>query len=1495
MADRKVSLQLVFDENLKRDTNLPTTERLAFDDLGDFIEERERIKRALERRNNTELKVDYSDFANHVFFDFAEEKLGIAVDRVLGQYPFNGSGEEKDAFELTGSGYENYLFEQWPREVAYAEFDGTSQFISGTDTDNKLFLGSSSLYVSAWANPAVTGENVVLSKIYKNNNLFPYSERYDNASFWSVQNIAISSSATTGPFSGTVADVLSEDGTAAALHRLNEVGSVGLGPPNPSGSYTISAYVKPINRTWCRIFFNGDVGTNSAYFNLVGDGTVGTEVGDVAGKSFVERVSDDWYRVSCNYISSGSVINFSFMVSEDDNVSTFDGLSQDSFAVWGLHCQEDVCDGLSYTYVPSSGSEVQIKNGYELIFSGAVDPHVKFSLYSGSSVASVSASYSPYLSAFNNVAAIYDANASEAWLYINDVFQTGSVASFGSIDFPAGRVSVASGSKCVNPFLSGAYDFYTGSLDEVRVAHTASSLWHQKNYSRPIDAEDYLKLHYKFNEGITGTGSVDNFVVDYSKSGLHGRYYDYVVDSSRVSGSIMLSDPGDPILYSFDDRVVAFTGTLALSASLYDLNNNNNIFNLIPEGVLLEDDLANGLLRSFSLAMARFFDDIKLYIDQFVNLRVSNYDGIDETPDIFLPFLKRYFGWKVSEHFDDAVPGSFLFGENVLASGSLETSLLEIRNQFWRRTLNNFPLLMKSKGTRKNVDYLLNVFGLTSDNIRVKEYGYLPGTSIQDERIAKQRVQHRLGIGTGSVGTLSSSFVTVGSGSLFSGSDVTNEYSIELMAQLPFASSSYSGSILSGGLWQLDSTDSPESPALTSSIRCFWVRDSFLSETGKIILEASSSVNALERLSSSNLSLFDGGFIHVAAGYDPSQVPFLSIRKLDGPVFALSEDFTGSAFSVAPSPNQSLFVGANTSSLVFDDRYDALGYFGEVRFWDRKLSGSEIDDHALNFQSVGTNDPFDEVDDVLRGHWALNEDITATAAGEVENIVDLSRNGRTATGKQFVASQSPYEKFLHDFNYLSPSVDLKWTENKIRIRNQTELDFFEQAVDTNEVSLEFNLVESLNEDIVKIFSTLESFNNLIGQPVFKYRDEYSDLEGMRREYFRRLSDQLNFTQFFNLFKWFDKKVSDAVKQVLPTRARFIGGEQVVESHLLERPKYKFQYPLFRTPQEVPEIEVDASAHMSGSDKMRYVEASEPFYGTSTSTSRDDALKLQAQNTSSVDVGVRPSTVALSGDGPKTMRVSYADGAERVDRGGHGFVRRKVSGDTTEDIESPDSAMNFKNAFAKRGWHKHQPQFYDASLDQEHYFGGARKALKVYIEGRSPAYSGDPQFTIAAGSSLELSQSLYTTSDIALSGSSIRLLRVVSRHPTYDANVSVKVSASGEFASADFDILFKDSLTPDWLNYSTISGSWVVSTKPDSLGYYDVSRGFYFFDLPEITIDPDNIHFLVQNKGAIDYTFKNLRLNYVEYLSDDAVKDLKEIDNQTLEFEAQKVDTLKNVE
>ena len=83
MKNKKIPFQLEFPENIKRKSNLPATDRLAFDDLGDFVEERERIKRLLETRTNADLKVDYSDFSNHVFFDEAESKLNIGISRIL--------------------------------------------------------------------------------------------------------------------------------------------------------------------------------------------------------------------------------------------------------------------------------------------------------------------------------------------------------------------------------------------------------------------------------------------------------------------------------------------------------------------------------------------------------------------------------------------------------------------------------------------------------------------------------------------------------------------------------------------------------------------------------------------------------------------------------------------------------------------------------------------------------------------------------------------------------------------------------------------------------------------------------------------------------------------------------------------------------------------------------------------------------------------------------------------------------------------------------------------------------------------------------------------------------------------------------------------------------------------------------------------------------------------------------------------------------------------
>lgn len=74
--------------------------------------------------------------------------------------------------------------------------------------------------------------------------------------------------------------------------------------------------------------------------------------------------------------------------------------------------------------------------------------------------------------------------------------------------------------------------------------------------------------------------------------------------------------------------------------------------------------------------MARYFDDLKLYVDQFENIKITNYEDVNEVPDLFLPYLTKYFGWKATEHFNDSNPLQFFFGENVLSSRKFRCSTL---------------------------------------------------------------------------------------------------------------------------------------------------------------------------------------------------------------------------------------------------------------------------------------------------------------------------------------------------------------------------------------------------------------------------------------------------------------------------------------------------------------------------------------------------------------------------------------------------------------------------------------------------------------------------------------------------------------------------------------------------------------------------------------------------------------------------------------------------
>jgi hypothetical protein len=1064
MAKRKTSFSLQFPENTKRDANLPSTSNIAFDDLGDFIEEREKVKRVLARKLNTDLKVDYSNFANHVFYDSAEQKFNIAKDRILRKYPYNSTAEEKESFFLTGSGYENYVFNtQWPKYVGTLKFitgstSSNNQYITASDYDSILNLGSASLYTSLCLKDVRVGGEFPLTSIFQ----------------------------------------------------------------------VVSASV-----------------------------------------------------------TDGKKFGYEFYLSATYNTAS---------ANW-------------------------------------INPVLHFKMYSGSQAVKLTSSYTPFTASANTIAAMYDRPTSIVYLYINEtVVRSGSVT-FGPMEFGNGPllVAIASASQYVSPStVSSSFNFYSGTIDEIRIFHTSSHLFHVKNFNRSVDSENYLKLKYSFNEGISGLNSVDSRVVDYSKNGIHGEIVNYSIApyTMRSSGALMDMENGDPILYSFHSGVVALTATMLQSASIYDDNNPNYIIYQLPEYVLREDDNQEGLLTSFALALARHFDDIKLYVDQFQNVRITNYENLDETPDIFLPYLKRYFGWKVTEHFNNSDPLEFYFGENVLASGSLSVPLSEIRNQFWRRILNNLPYLYATKGKRNNMDAFFNVLGLNKNNLSLKEYGYLPGGSLQNTRIHKEKVMPVLAI----TGTLSSSYVKIPSVI----TSATSSYTVESYLQLPSVSSSYSCSLTQGSVWQITDRDQA-----FGSFSLIWDRTSTQTDIGKFILTSSDG----QSFSSSDISIFNDNFIWVAAGLDSNTKPFIEVRSIDSDYINFSSSNVGAtsfsgvyAFPASPSPYD-LIIGASSGTF---QNYFTKGFFSQIRLWRRALSGSEIDSHVLHFENTGIVDP-NEFPSPLVGHWPLNEDLSASAGGGITKVLDYNGNHfLSGTGVGFISEVKPYKKFLLSYNYLSPGIDLRWTENKIRIRNSSFLKKSEIATDTNEVSLEFNYIDALNEDIMKIFSSFDILNNAIGNPINKYRDEYAELEGYRRSYFTRMGDGLNFNNFFNLFTWFDKKISDSIKQLLPTRVQFIGGEQVVESHILERPRYKYQYPVFRTPVDIPDIEIQKGTGFSGS-VMTHINRDQAIKGTYVETVLEKQKMINQLSSPK-----ESSIIVESNISPQFISTNYQD-SENVDR------------------------------------------------------------------------------------------------------------------------------------------------------------------------------------------------------------------------------------------------------
>jgi len=1042
-------------------------------------------------RSTQQLNIGWSEFENHTFFNSAQVKTNVAFEKIFNEFPFDGSKQEFENFFSGLTGYEKWVYDQFPKNLGYMFFSGAQE---------------------------------------------------------------------------------SEDG---------------------SGTYIT--------------------------------------VKDVAGSAFP----------TVSTLRTGETV-----INPADSSMTIE------FWMY-LPAQENSGSSIFSKVTGSQGFIVAVEPSANAI-TGSASGSV--SMYVASGALSTSASLTVAKGAWNHVAFTWDRSLGVQKIlgYLNQEFINSSSQGieFDTLTTQAANLYIGSGSQ-LSTTVTGVFNptsTFSGALDEVRIWHSVRSIDQLKlSAKKAIFAQDDLKLYYKLNEA---SGSNSLVVLDHSSNSVHGRLNNngFLLGVRNVAtGNIAGPSPmtyekiaDSPVLFPTQPDLIDLRTEILISASRYDLDNPNLITKLVPVHYFLEGQAEDGLSsqegdittilesgtdpRSVNLGgtqalllllytWAKFFDEMKLYVQAFSTLNAVDYNSIDTVPDQFLLTLARNQGIELPPLFDGSSIEQFLEGENIQSDISTNDLTLQgVRNQIWRRILINLQDVLRSKGTMHSVKSFIRSVGIDPDNnFRIREYGGPNKLPLNFTREKRNEVSTLIDFVSGGLVKTSGLYLTSARTepgyptpsstnddfSLLSGSFTFSGYwkmsnpltnSTQSLARLhefdgtsyrvPLNVTSISGSgkirlahdyqvtgddhtfeldgpdIYDGGLWFVSFGRRRNDDGLNSRVSSSYFLRAAKAVYGEIVESYSTASFVDDHTGGTGAQLFE------------SYIPDLA-ASADGMFFAV-----GSSSLAAANLTQEI-----DRTQVFD------GKSGHWKLWSKYINENEWKEHARNFRSVGVTNPATNFNFVttnsgswerLRFDFSTDQPVTASDGSGVIALTNFAQNTITASGSNFPTNRSVAVAERFYYSSPSPKFDQAATTEKVRVRSFQnfenvqdtpwaqvapvyEIVRSESPTDNTRFTVDFSVVDALDQDIITLFANLQSFDNSIGSPELAFSPDYPDLESLRDAYFNKLVDKMNLKLFFEFYKWFDTNIGTFIEQLIPRKTKFLGTNFVVESHMLERPKVEYLY------------------------------------------------------------------------------------------------------------------------------------------------------------------------------------------------------------------------------------------------------------------------------------------------------------------------------------------------
>ena len=246
---------------------------------------------------------------------------------------------------------------------------------------------------------------------------------------------------------------------------------------------------------------------------------------------------------------------------------------------------------------------------------------------------------------------------------------------------------------------------------------SASEATLQENINTLIEQFDGYEYYLYFESGSKA----------WPKSNQYPPYNNYSVSSDSAS-----------VWYGSIDENNSYYGGQLLSASLYDINNQNFVWNTLPAYV--QEDAQNQNLELLVSMLGQSFDTTWTYTKAITDIKDAD-NRIDSgiSKDIVADTLrslgvKLYTTNRTNQDVFTALLGVTPSGSLVPETGSLRvetyisasnevTPYDDISKEVYKRIYHNLPYLLKTKGSYRGLRALLNCFGIEDTILRIHEYG----------------------------------------------------------------------------------------------------------------------------------------------------------------------------------------------------------------------------------------------------------------------------------------------------------------------------------------------------------------------------------------------------------------------------------------------------------------------------------------------------------------------------------------------------------------------------------------------------------------------------------------------------------------------------------------------------------------------------------------------------------------------------------------------------